>query len=54
MVRSEVVLSAEILRLSFERYRCPVLATLGPGYGRPEQQRGYYGSARQTVKHIRG
>ena len=40
----KVFLFVTILRLPSERHRRPVLTTLGPGYGRLEQQRGYYGS----------
>ena len=44
MVRYEVILFVTVLRLPSERHGRPILATLGPRYGRPEQQRSYYGS----------
>ena len=43
MVRCEIVLFMAILTLLSYRNGCHVPTNLGPGYGRPEQQRGYYG-----------
>ena len=37
MVRSEIVLPVTVLRLPTKSYGCPILATLEPRYGRPEQ-----------------
>ena len=52
MVRSEIVLCVMVLRLFSERDGHPIPTTLGPGYGHLEQQRGYHGLGRETVRHI--